>query len=157
MADSPNSEEAAQWQRRLASQANNRAWTLAEKATRTAAEDEELLSAAHAAIFFWNLVGNAKQRAHAALLLAHAKASAGLGASAAQLYAQAASKLQSEGCAAWELALMAAVGANVAAASGDAAGHQERYTAAHALTQALADADDRAILEATLAVLPEPL
>jgi len=40
-------EEIALWQRRLASQANNRAWTLAEMPRRSPGEDEEMLHAAH--------------------------------------------------------------------------------------------------------------
>mgnify|MGYP001347608528 CR=1 FL=1 len=50
MSDKPTPEETAIWQRRLAGQANNRAWALAEALTRTAEEDEEMLQAAHAAM-----------------------------------------------------------------------------------------------------------
>ena len=70
----PTPEETTRWQRRLAGQANNHAWQLAEQATRTSAQDEQMLQAAHAAAYFWGLVGDASQRAHAALLLAHAYA-----------------------------------------------------------------------------------
>ena len=45
----PSAEETALWQRRLASQANNRAWALADAPLRTPEEDEEMLQAAHAA------------------------------------------------------------------------------------------------------------
>ena len=45
----PTPEETARWQRRLAGQANNHAWQLAEQATRTPAEGELMLQAAHAA------------------------------------------------------------------------------------------------------------
>lgn len=40
-------DESTIWQRRLASQANNRAWTLSESLSRTQDEDEEMLHAAH--------------------------------------------------------------------------------------------------------------
>ena len=43
----PTPEETAIWQKRLASQANNRAWTLADQSSRTPEEDEQLLQAAH--------------------------------------------------------------------------------------------------------------
>lgn len=49
MSFQPSAEDAAAWQRRLASMAKNRAWTLAEASSRTAEEDEEMLQAAHAA------------------------------------------------------------------------------------------------------------
>jgi len=50
MSETPSRNEAAIWQRRLASQANNRAWTLSESLSRTPEEDEEMLQAAHAAM-----------------------------------------------------------------------------------------------------------
>ena len=49
MAERPSPEEVAVWQKRLASQANNRAWALAEALHRSPEEDEEMLQAAHAA------------------------------------------------------------------------------------------------------------
>ena len=71
MADSPSSDEMALWQRRLAAQANNRAWRLSESTDRSPQDDEDMLGAAHAALHLWKLAGNAGNRAHAALLLAH--------------------------------------------------------------------------------------
>ena len=115
MSETPSTDEIVQWQRRLASQANNRAWTLAEQVTRTAEEDEELLRSAQVAMYLWNLVGNANQRAHATLLVAHAKALVGVGDSAPNLYVRARTALQNNDSPVWERALLAAVGANVAA------------------------------------------
>jgi hypothetical protein len=71
MADAPSSEEVALWQRRLAAQANNRAWRLSESLSRSPEEDEEMLQGAHASMYFWKIVGAAGNRAHAAQLLAH--------------------------------------------------------------------------------------
>ena len=64
MAEKPNPEELALWQKRLAAAANNRAWMLAETASRSPGEDEEMLHAAHAAMYFWNIVGNESNHAH---------------------------------------------------------------------------------------------
>ena len=72
MTERPAPEDVALWQRRLASQANNRAWTLAEMIHRSPEEDEEMLQAAHAAMYFWKIVGKPSNHAHAALLLARA-------------------------------------------------------------------------------------
>ena len=41
MTDTPSSEEVALWQRRLAAQANNRAWRLSESLNRSPQEDEK--------------------------------------------------------------------------------------------------------------------
>jgi hypothetical protein len=65
MTEKPSPEEVVRWQHRLAGQANNRAWSLSEQASRSAAEDEEMLNAAHAAMYFWSIVGNANNQAHA--------------------------------------------------------------------------------------------
>ena len=46
MTEKPSPEEVVRWQRRLAGQANNRAWSLSEQASRSAAEDEEMLKGA---------------------------------------------------------------------------------------------------------------
>ena len=45
MTEKPSPEEVVRWQHRLAGQANNRAWSLSEQASRSAAEDEEMLNA----------------------------------------------------------------------------------------------------------------
>ena len=71
MAETPSSDEVALWQRRLAAQANNRAWRLSESLDRSPEEDEEMLQAAHASMYFWKIVGTAGSRAHSAQLLAH--------------------------------------------------------------------------------------
>ncbi|MBX3354247.1 MAG: hypothetical protein KF724_00940 [Phycisphaeraceae bacterium] len=50
-----------------------------------------------------------------------------------------------------------AVAANVASASGNAEDHARHYNEATRLTAALEDAEERAIIEATLRVLPVPV
>src|SRR5512137_2272669 len=49
--------------KRLAAQANNHAWDLAEAVTRTPEQDEDMLQAAHAAMYCWKRVGDAGHRA----------------------------------------------------------------------------------------------
>jgi len=48
---------------------NNRAWRLAEKVSRTRAEDEEMLKAARAAAQQWEKDGDEVERARGAILL----------------------------------------------------------------------------------------
>src|SRR5579872_4224665 len=97
MSDNPSPDDAAIWQRRLASQANNRAWTLSESLSRTPEEDEEMLQAAHAAMYFWKIVGNARNRAHAAQLVAHVYALLGQGTLAEHFQAISQPVLLSDG------------------------------------------------------------
>lgn len=156
MSETPTPEDTALWQRRLASQANNRAWSLAESPSRTAEEDEEMLQAAHAAMYFWKIVGNDNNKAHAAQLVAHAYATLKLPKPAAYYLARSQPVFLSDQAAPWERALAHAVAANVAAAAGDRVLHQAHYREAAHQVAALPDAQDRAILEATLRVLPVP-
>ena len=155
MTDKPTPEETALWQRRLASQANNRAWTLAEATSRTKDEDEEMLQAAHAAMYFWNIVGNASHRAHAAQLLAHVYALLKLGGPAAHYFAKSEPVFDSGSAEGSETAFAHAIASNVAAANKDAAAHRLHYDKAFELAASLG-AEDKKILEATLRILPKP-
>lgn len=157
MSDKPSAEEVALWQRRLASQANNRAWSLTEQPSRTSEEDEEMLQAAHAAMYLWNIVGNASNKAHAAQLLAHVYATLKLPNPASHYLAKSQPVLMAASAEAWERALAHAVAANVAAAKGHAGQHAEHYRQAAEQVAALPNPEDRSILEATLRVLPIPL
>ena len=156
MSDQPTPEDTARWQRRLASQANNRAWTLSESTSRTAEEDEDMLQAAHAAMYFWKIVGNTNNRAHAAQLLAHVYALLGLGHPARHYLAQSQPVFLDAPADAWEVAMAHAVAANVAAANQDHQAHSAHYRQAVSLIAALPDEEDRAILGATLKVVPMP-
>ena len=156
MSDKPTPEETATWQRRLASQANNRAWALAESSARSPEEDEEMLQAAHAAMYFWKLVGTPNNRAHAAQLLAHVYALLKLPNPAKHYLAQSLPFFMQGDCAPWEMALAHAVAANVAAAAGNREEHGTRFKTAQQLIAALQDAEDRQILNATLRVIPAP-
>jgi hypothetical protein len=156
MDEKPTPEETAGWQRRLASQANNRAWTLAEATLRTPDQDEEMLQAAHAAMYFWKIVGNENALAHAAQLVAHVYALLGLPGPASHFMAKAKPFFLSGKAEAWEVALGHAVAANVAAAQKDAEAHREHYAKAFELVAALTDPEERKTLEATLRILPVP-
>lgn len=149
-------EDTALWQRRLAAQANNRAWRLSESTTRSPAENEEMLHAAHAAMHLWSIVGNENNKAHASQLLAHVHALLGQRKPAAAYQAPAWAYFRSGEREAWEVALTHAVAANVAACGRDDVAHRRHYLEAQALIEALPDPEDRAILLASLAVVPVP-
>lgn len=156
MAESTSSEEVALWQRRLASQANNRAWQLSESATRSAMDDEDMLQAAHAAMFFWKIVGDASNRAHAAQLVAHVYALLKLPDPARYYFAKAEAYFREPDRKPWERALVAAVEANIAAASAQPDAHRRCYELATLLIEELADPEDRQVLQATLRAIPKP-
>ena len=156
MPESPSPEESALWQRRLASQANNCAWRLSESVSRSPTEDEEMLHAAHAAMYLWNIVGDAGNRAHAAMLLAQVNALLGLPGPANTYWAQCEPFFLQAEREPWERACSLAVKANVAAASGQSEIHSASYRMAEQLIAALPDPEDREILNATLRVVPKP-
>jgi hypothetical protein len=156
MSEKPTPEEEALWQRRLASRANNHAWSLSEQTARSSQEDEQMLQAAHAAMYLWNIVGSESNKAHAAQLLAHVYAKLDLPNPASHYLAKSEPVLLSSSAKPWERALANAVAANVAAAKGDEAAHREHYLKAVEQVAALPDPEDRAILEATIRVLPIP-
>jgi hypothetical protein len=156
MSEPPSAEETAAWQRRLASRANNRAWTLAEASARTPEEDDEMLEAANAAMHLWSIVGNARHRAHAAQLLAHAYALLGFGDAARRYFAKCEAVVFAEGAEPWERSMAHAIAANVAAACGDAEAHRTHYAQARRLMATIASEDDRNVVGATLRVVPVP-
>jgi hypothetical protein len=156
MAENPTPEDVVIWQRRLASQANNRSWTLTETPLRSPEQDEEMLHAAHAAMYFWKIVGNAGNHAHAAQLLAHVYALLKLPGPAAHYLAKSMRHFAQQDCAPWELAFAHAVAANVASAEGDVAAHAQHYAAATGFAAQMTDAETRAMFAATLRVIPAP-
>ena len=156
MAEEPSPEDVAVWQRRLASQANNRAWTLAEMPGRSAEQGEKMLHAAHAAMYFWNIVGTPSQHAHAALLLAHVYALLKLPEPAAHYLSRSLPRLTQRESAPWERAFAHAVAANVASAERNAAAHAKHYSEAMAAAAQMTDPKTRELFNATLRVVPAP-
>lgn len=156
MTEKPPPEDVALWQRRLASQANNRAWTLAEATRRSPEEDEEMLHAAHAAMYFWKIVGNPVNHARAAQLLAHVYALLKLPRPAAHYLGRSLPYFLQNPCAPWELAFAHAVAANVAQAEGNAEAQARHYSEAKAITARVVSPEEREAIDATLRVVPAP-
>ena len=156
MPEKPTPEEIAIWQKRLASQANNRAWALADQFARTADEDDEMLQGAHAALFLWNIIGSDGNKAHAAQLVAHVYGLLKSPTQAKQYLGKSQPFFLERECAPWELAFAHAVAANVSAASGEHESHLSHYQKAKEIIAALVDPEDRTILLKTMAVIPTP-
>ncbi|HET7065053.1 MAG TPA: hypothetical protein VFI49_12335 [Rudaea sp.] len=156
MAEKPTPEDVALWQRRLASLANNQAWALAEALRRTPEQDEEMLHAAHAAMYFWKIVGNAGNNARAAQLLAHVYALLNLPRPAAHYLSKSLPYFLQNDCAPSELAFAHAVAAHVASAEGSEEAHTRHYSQALAARAQIPEPKEREILDATLRVIPAP-
>lgn len=156
MTERPSPEDVKLWQRRLASQANNRAWVLAEALSRTPEEDDEMLQAAHAAMYFWKIAGKPDNHAHAAQLLAHVYALLQVPRAAAHYLSKSLPFLLQNHCSPSELAFAHAVAANVAWAEGKAEAHAMHYSQAQMALAKVSGPEERLNLEATFRVIPVP-
>jgi hypothetical protein len=156
MAGQPTEADPAKWHRWFAVEANNRAWRLSESRARSAAEDAEMLDAAHAAAYHWAKAGTALHAARAQMLLGHAHALLGHGTPAMMNARAAFDYVAAHDSPPWEVAFAHAVLANAAAAAKDAAAHAAHYGEAQALGGALADLEEREIFDAMFASVPAP-
>ena len=137
---------------------NNRAWRLAEKSSRTKAEDQEMLNAANAVASHWEKDGDELERARAAILLGQVHALLGDGKQALH-YAREAFAYVTENeddVPGWQIAFAHAVMANAAAANNEPSLHKTHYQRAKTLGSALTDDDERALFEATFRTVPVP-
>jgi hypothetical protein len=155
MPDASVTDEAAAWHKRFAMSCNNRAWDLAAE-PRTAAQEREMLDAAHASAWHWSQIGTEQNRMRATMLLAEVHALAGHGASAMAYAREMRSYFLGRDTPDWELAFTHAICAHAAHASGDAAEHRSAYRMAVEALNAIADADDRAIVARTFEQVPVP-
>ncbi len=147
--------ETHHWHKKFAIAANNRAWELAEK-MRMGDEDQEMLDAAHAAAWHWRVVGTELHHMRAAMLLAQVHALLGHGPSAWQLARVVHRYFLSQKTADWELAFSHAIYAHAACIAGQHAIYIDAYAQAQAAFLAIADAEDKAIVEKTFRLVPAP-
>ena len=155
MRDATASEEPAAWHRRFAAAANNRAWELSVQ-IRNAAEDQEMLNAAHASAWHWTKVGTELNRMRATMLLAEVHALLGLGQSALA-HAEAMRTyflgVQSPD---WEVAFVHVVHAHAASAAGETETHRASYGLAVAALEAVSNEVERGIVASTFGHVPKP-
>ena len=141
--------EAQAWHKKFAMQCNNRAWALSVQ-PRSAAEDREMLDAAHASAYHWAQVGTELNRMRATMLLAEVHALLGHGPTALALAAQMRNYfLARSDTPDWELAFTHAIHAHCAHAAGDMAEHRNSYRQAVAALAAVGDEQDRKIVAET--------
>lgn len=155
MHDAIAQEELPRLHKHFAVECNNRAWRLSESALRSAADDREMLDAAHAAAFHWAKIGTAQHAARAEMLLAQVHALLGHGDLAVRYARSSFDFVMSHESPAWEVAFAHAVLANAAAAAKDSILHARHYRQAQSLGAALGD-EDRAYFDATFRTVPSP-
>jgi nicotinamide mononucleotide (NMN) deamidase PncC len=145
--------EPKEWHKRFAAQANNRAWELS-VLDRTAEQDREMLDAAHASAWHWSAVGTELNRMRATMLLAEVHALLGFGASALHYAEEMRTYFVGRETADWELAFTHVIHAHAASAAGAVETHRIAYGNALVAIKAIADEEDRTIVNKTFQQVP---
>lgn len=153
MDESTPPDVAPAWHRRFAAASNNRAWELSVQ-TRSAAEDQEMLNAAHASAWHWTRAGTELNRMRATMLLAEVHALLGLGQSALAYAEEMRTHLLGVQSPDWEVAFVHAVHAH--AAAGETEKHRASYGLAVAVLKAVSSEVERGIVASTFAHVPKP-
>lgn len=156
MKNPPAPEEIADWNRWFAVEFNNRACEIAEDPSRTPAETEELLHAAHAAAVHWSKTGTALTHARADTLLGLAYAILSHGSLAMHHARRSFDYLTSIASPGWEIALAHAVLAFAAFAARNPELHARHYTLAQSLGNSIVDELEKEIFLRTFRQLPVP-
>jgi hypothetical protein len=149
------SEDPALWHRKFGAMGNNRAWALS-VSSRSDAEDQEMLSAAHASAWHWSQVGTELNRMRAVTLLAEVHALRGFGRSAWAYAEQVQEYFLRVGAEPWETALVHVVHAHAASVAGEIAAHRRSYELAAVAVPAIANEEERSIVASTFSHVPKP-
>jgi hypothetical protein len=151
---SPTDANAESWHRFFGAAANNAAWALAELPA-SEVDRLDLLNAAHAAAWHWQQIGTELNRMRALMLLAQAHAQAGLGTTALAFAEEMRPYfLAAPGTPDWERAFAYIVHAHAAWAAGATDDHARSYANAAAAVAAIADEEDRKIVQRVFRHLP---
>jgi DNA-binding transcriptional MerR regulator len=142
--------------RALAAGLFNRTWDLLEREGRTARDDAELIDTAHASSWHWRQVGTIANEARGHWILARVYSVLGHAPEAVYHARRANDVLDEggEGIEDWDRPAAAEAMARALVASGDLTGAAAWKAKAQALLEAVADADDRGVVEGDLAALP---
>ena len=151
----PTDSDLQDWHKRFAAKANNRAWELS-ALDRTAEQNQEMLDAAHASAWHWSAVGTELNRMRSTMLLAEVHALLGFGSSALRYAEEMRTYFVGRETPDWELAFTHVIHAHAASAAGAVDTHRVAYQAAKIALNAIADAEDRAIVIKTFSQVPLP-
>ena len=151
----PTDSDLQDWHKRFAITANNRAWELS-VLERTAKQDQEMLDAAHASAWHWSAAGTELNRMRSTMLLAEVHALLGFGASALRYAEEMRAYFVGHETADWELAFTHVIHAHAASAAGAVETHRIAYEKALVAIKAIAEEEDRAIVNKTFNQVPVP-
>ena len=145
-------DQVAEWHRQLGIQANNSIWDLLTKEDRTAEEDEDLVCRAYASMYHWSRAARRgpENTVRAEYMIARAQAAVGRGDMALHHARRCLDGTRAAGLADFDLAYAHEAMARALAALGRRAEAEDELEAARAIP--IADPEDRAIVEADLAV-----
>ena len=149
-------EDLEKWHRYFAVENNNRAWDLAAQTSRTDAECEEMMHAAHTSNWHWKKIGTELHHIRADMLLAEVHALLGYGASSLRLAEAVSGYFMEQGSDDWEIAFVHTIYAHAAAVAGAKELHDQQYELAREAIDSIADDEDREIVLATFNQVPEP-
>jgi hypothetical protein len=155
MPHQPDASDVQSWHKRFASMTNNRAWELT-LLHRTAAQDSEMLDAAHASAWHWAAVGTELNAMRSAMLLAEVYAGLGNGPVAVAYAERMHSFFISRETEDWEVAFAHAIKAHAASVAGSSEVHRAAYQEAVITLSRIKDDEDRAIVMKTFALVPKP-
>jgi len=147
--------DAIAWHRRFAAATNNRAWELSVR-SRSAAEDREMLSAAHTSAWHWSKVGTELNRMRATMLLAEVCAVLGMGKSALAYADEMQEYFLRIGAPDWETAFVHVINAHAASAAGEVNKHRASYELAVAALGAITDEAERRNVISSFSHVPKP-
>jgi hypothetical protein len=155
LSDAKAPEDATAWHRRFAAASNNRAWDLSVQ-SRSGAEDQEMLNAAHTSAWHWWKVGTELNRMRATMLLAEVHALLGFGKSALGYAEEMREYFLRVGAPDWETAFVHVVHAHAASAAGETAKHRMSYELATAALGTISNEEERRIVASTFSHVPKP-
>ena len=151
----PTETDPTLWHKYFAMETNNRAWALS-VCSRSAAEDEEMLTAAHTSVYHWQEIGIELNTMRAKMLLCEVHALMGLGTSAVKLASEMREFFLEIETPDWELAFVHTIYAHAAYAAGDLEQYKLAYYDAELALGVIADDEDRKVVQKTFDLVPKP-
>ena len=139
--------------RRLAVDLFNHVWTLLETTARSADQDDEMLHAAHASRYHWGEIGEPVNRARGEWQCSRVYAVLGRAEPALHHARRCLQLCERHGVGDWDVAAAHEAMARASRVAGDDAEFQRHLAMAREALAVVADAEDRAIIEADLATL----
>jgi hypothetical protein len=124
--------------------------------SRSTAEDQEMLNAAHASAWHWGQVGTELNRMRATMLLAEVHSLLGYGRSGLAYAEEMREYFLKVGAPDWETAFVHVVHAHASSVAGDAVKHRASYESAVAALGNISSEEERAIVASTFSHVPKP-